>query len=71
MGYHLLLQGIFPTEGSNPGLSRLLHGQAGSLPLALPGEPWLPLFFSPGWALGLQGSWLDWWTCDLDACLPP
>ena len=31
-GCHGLLQGIFPTQGSNP---RLLHWQAGSLPLLL------------------------------------
>ena len=30
-GCHLLLQGIFPTQGSNPGL---LHWQADSLPLS-------------------------------------
>ena len=34
VGYHFLLQGIFLTQGSNPGLLRLLHWQAGSLPLA-------------------------------------
>ena len=39
MGYHALLQGIFPTQGSNPGLLCLLHWQAGSLPLAPPGKP--------------------------------
>ena len=39
MGYHLLLQGIFSTQGSNPGLLRLLHQQAGSLPLVSPGKP--------------------------------
>ena len=31
-----LLQGIFPTQGSNPGFLHLLHWQAGSLPLAYP-----------------------------------
>ena len=36
MGSHSLLQGIFPTQGSNPRLSHLLHWQAGSLPLAPP-----------------------------------
>ena len=36
MGCHALLQGIFPTQGLNP---HLLHWQAGSLPLALPGKP--------------------------------
>ena len=33
---HFLLQGIFPTQGSNPRLLCLLHWQAGSLPLASP-----------------------------------
>ena len=32
MGCHFLLQGIFPTQGSNPCLLCLLHWQAGSLP---------------------------------------
>ena len=34
-----LLQGIFLNQGSNPRLFHLLHWQAGSLPLALPGKP--------------------------------
>ena len=33
-GWHASLQGIFPTQESNPHLLRLLHWQAGSLPLA-------------------------------------
>ena len=37
---HFLLQGIFPTQGSNLRLLRLLHWQAGSLPLAPPGKPY-------------------------------
>ena len=36
VGCHFLLQGIFPTRGSNPGLLHLLHWQADSLPLC----PW-------------------------------
>ena len=32
-------RGIFPTQGSNPCLLRLLRWQAGSLPLASPGKP--------------------------------
>ena len=36
---HSLLQGISPTQGSNPYLLGLLHWQAGSLPLAPPGKP--------------------------------
>ena len=39
VGCHALLQGIFLTQGSNPRLFYLLHWQAGSLPLALPGKP--------------------------------
>ena len=31
-------RGIFPTQGSNPHLLRLLHWQAGSLPLEPPVE---------------------------------
>ena len=33
VGYHFLLQGTFPTQGSNPHL-RLLHWQADSSPLS-------------------------------------
>ena len=36
VGFHALLQGIFPTQGSNPRLLYLLHCQVGSLPLAPP-----------------------------------
>ena len=36
VGCHFLLQGIFPTQGSN---SRLLHWQADSLPLSHLGSP--------------------------------
>ena len=39
VGCHALLQGIFPTQGSNPCLLCLLHWQAGSLPRAPPGKP--------------------------------
>ena len=35
-GCHFLLQGTFPTQGSHP---RLLHQQAGSLPLSYQGSP--------------------------------
>ena len=40
VGCHFLLQGIFPTQGSN---LHLLHWQAGSLPLAPPGKPSSPI----------------------------
>ena len=36
---HALLQGILLTQGLNPCLFRLLHWQAGSLPLAPLGKP--------------------------------
>ena len=39
MGCHDLLQGIFPTQGSNPRLLWLLHWQEGSLPLVPSGKP--------------------------------
>ena len=39
VGCYALLQGTFPTQGLNSHLSRLLHWQVGSLPLALPGKP--------------------------------
>ena len=39
VGCHFLLQGIFPTQGSNLCLLCLLHWQADSLPLAPPGKP--------------------------------
>ena len=39
VGCHDRLQGIFPTQGWNPSPLRLLHRQAGSLPLAPPGKP--------------------------------
>ena len=39
MGCHALLEGIVPTQGSNPCLLRLLHWQAGSLLLVPSGNP--------------------------------
>ena len=39
VGCCALLQGIFPTQGSNLCLLCLLHWQTGSLPLVLPGKP--------------------------------
>ena len=41
VGCHFLLQGIFLTEGSNPGVFRLWHWQADSLPTEPPGKPFL------------------------------
>ena len=37
VGYHALLQGVFPTQESNPSL---LHWQADSLPLSQLGSPY-------------------------------
>ena len=39
VGCHALLQGIFPTQGSNPRLLGLLHWHTGSLSLAPRGKP--------------------------------
>ena len=39
VGCHSLLQGIFPSQGSNPGLLHLWRWQAGSLPLIQLGGP--------------------------------
>src|SRR5574340_839742 len=38
VGCHALLQGIFPTQGSNLCLLHLQHWEAGSLPVAPPGK---------------------------------
>ena len=38
-GYHALLQGIFPAQGSNSRLLHFLYWQASSLPLVPPGKP--------------------------------
>ena len=46
VGCHFLLQGIFPTQGLNPGLLCLLHWQAGSLRLAPPGKPILNMLLT-------------------------
>ena len=39
VGYHFLLQGIFPTQGSGPPSLMSPDGQAACLPLAPPGKP--------------------------------
>ena len=41
VGCRALLQGIFPTQGLNQRLLHLLPSQAGSLPLAPPGKPFM------------------------------
>ena len=50
LGCHVLLQGIFPTQGLGPCLLHLLYWQAGSLPLVPPGKP------KNVWYLGLNES---------------
>ena len=39
VGYRFVLQGIFPTQGSNLPLLCLLRWEGGSLPLAPPEKP--------------------------------
>ena len=39
VGFHDFLQGIVPTQGSNPCLLHILHWQADSWPLVPPGKP--------------------------------
>ena len=45
--YHVLLQGIFLTQGLNVHLLGFLHWQAGSLPLAPPEKPLFALDPTP------------------------
>ena len=57
-----LLQGIFPTQGSNPHLLHFPHWQAGSLPVAPRGRPKNPLvkslshvcLFASPWTIAYQ-----------------
>ena len=50
---HALLEGIFPTRGSNPSLLCLLHWQEGSLPLAPPGKTsFLTIVLNHTYAMG-------------------
>ena len=68
VGCHFLLQGIFPTLGSN--LS-LLHRQAGSVPLAPPGEPgkWCTIVGLVFISL-MTGGVEHLFTCLLATCFP-
>ena len=54
VGYHFLLQGMFPAQGSNPYLLCFLHWQADSLPTVLPGKLifaiTFPLYISKGFS---------------------
>ena len=50
---HLLLQGIFPTQGLKLHLLHLLHWQVGSLSVEPPGKPWAQdSMNSNSWNLG-------------------
>ena len=57
-GLPSLLQGIFPTQGSNAYLLCLLHWQAGSLPQAPPGKEgyWHALSFTVEKAIATHSS---------------
>ena len=59
---HSLLQGIFPTQGSNSCLSRLLHWQADSLPTSATWEAMLTylLFSLKDGSFGFSGTGHDW-----------
>ena len=46
VGFHFLLQGVFPTQGLNSSVLHLLHWHLGPSPLAQPGKP-----TGLGWAL--------------------
>ena len=59
VGCRALLQGTFPTQGSNPCPLSFLHWQAGPLPLAPPGKPSILLaayHLVPHWFSLLSGS---------------
>ena len=58
VGCHDLLQGIFPTQGLNLHLLCLLHWQAGSLLLALPGKPRVCIYY----ILKSSPPWMDSWV---------
>ena len=73
VGCHFLLQGIFPTQGSNLCLLCLLHWQVGPLPLSHQGSPcitsqYLKLFVSISlffFFLPMDGEYLDVRDCVL------
>ena len=53
VGCHFLLQGIFPTQGSNLHLLRLLHRQTDSLPLGHLGRVYKWIFLLYWWGIGV------------------
>ena len=61
VGCHALLQGIFPTQGSNSCLLRLLHWQEGSLPLAPPRKPVKGSYLVA--SLMLDDPFASWYQC--------
>ena len=64
LGCHFLLQGIFPTKGSNLRLLHLLHWQADSLPLC----PWA--FIPEKWKLKfIEKNYMD--ACGSFICNSP
>ena len=76
VGWHALLQRIFPTQGSNLHFLCLLHWQVGSLPLAPPGKPWiisdnvLKKQKSAYRAWGWQNDELEEWQYDIISLRP-
>ena len=60
VGCHFLLQGIFPTQGSNLRLLHLLHWQTGSLSLIPPGEPTTPRVYDGNDQNGNNKNSINW-----------
>ena len=64
VGWHFLLQGIFPTQSLNP---RLLHWQVDSLPLSIK-DPYFVTEFAKGlilkgpnrWSAAANAQWPSW-----------
>ena len=54
VGWHFLLQGIFPTQGSNPHLFQILHWQDDSLPLSHLGSPVI-MYTCESWTIKKSG----------------
>ena len=59
MGCHALLQGIFPTQGSNPYLLHLLHWQADYLPLSHLRSPDLSVIHLKDFSVSCYFSFLE------------